>query len=309
MRNLFFIDYQDRYLLNNKIEQIIKEQGEFEIVKYDFKEDNVLDILNDIVTIPLLDAKCIILDDFTLLADKKENPLTKNFIDAFYSDNDNLLIITFSGKATNTALLSVIKEVGKTIVLKELVEKDFESFVLKRFEEDGYKFDPSLASELVIKCDNNLSIINSEIDKLELLKIESKVITYQDLALVSDNAENNIYDLLNAFINNDKKRLLEIYQNFINLNTDELFILNRLISAIEEILYVKILVNNNASKDDIADYFDVKKGKAYYMMKNATMFKEEKLKEMIKKLNQLDFNIKSGYIDKKTGLELFILGA
>ena len=87
----------------------------------------------------------------------------------------------------------------------------------------------------------------------------------------------------------------------------------RIISAIsnklEEILYTKILINRRMSKDEIASYFKVKSGRAYYMMEAARKIKEENLKSLIKRVSDLDYNIKSGKIDKKLGLQLFILGA
>jgi hypothetical protein len=65
----------------------------------------------------------------------------------------------------------------------------------------------------------------------------------------------------------------------------------------------------NAGKEEIATYFKVKPGRAYYMMEAARKIKEENLKSLIKRVSDLDYNIKSGKIDKKLGLQLFILGA
>ena len=44
-------------------------------------------------------------------------------------------------------------------------------------------------------------------------------------------------------------------------------------------------------------------------MKNANDISYKILEDYIKKLAQLDHQIKSGKIDKKIGLELFLLGA
>jgi DNA polymerase-3 subunit delta len=68
-------------------------------------------------------------------------------------------------------------------------------------------------------------------------------------------------------------------------------------------------MNKNAGKDEIATYFKVKPGRAYYMMEAARKIKEDNLKLLIKRVSDLDCNIKSGKIDKKLGLQLFILGA
>jgi DNA polymerase-3 subunit delta len=63
------------------------------------------------------------------------------------------------------------------------------------------------------------------------------------------------------------------------------------------------------SKDDIATYFKVKPGRAYYMIEAAKKINDNTIKNLIERITKLDFDIKSGKIDKKLGLQLFILGA
>jgi DNA polymerase-3 subunit delta len=151
--------------------------------------------------------------------------------------------------------------------------------------------------------------INNELEKLMLYHTD-KNITYQSIKLlVTKNLEDNIFNLLNAFVANDKKTLFSIYEDFMTLNEDEMRIISAISNKLEEILYTKILMNKNAGKDEIATYFKVKPGRAYYMMEAARKIKEENLKSLIKRVSDLDYNIKSGKIDKKLGLQLFILGA
>ena len=70
-----------------------------------------------------------------------------------------------------------------------------------------------------------------------------------------------------------------------------------------------MLVNRRMSKDDIATYFKVKPGRAYYMIEAAKKINDNTIKNLIDRITKLDFDIKSGKIDKKLGLQLFILGA
>ena len=75
------------------------------------------------------------------------------------------------------------------------------------------------------------------------------------------------------------------------------------------LLYTKVLVNRRMSKDEVATYFKVKPGRAYYMMEAARKMSDSSIKSLIERISELDYNIKSGKIDKKLGLQLFILGA
>jgi DNA polymerase-3 subunit delta len=54
---------------------------------------------------------------------------------------------------------------------------------------------------------------------------------------------------------------------------------------------------------DIAQFYNVSDGRAYYMVKDAKMFDETDLVNYVKKMADLDYHIKSGQIEKKIGLE------
>ena len=60
-------------------------------------------------------------------------------------------------------------------------------------------------------------------------------------------------------------------------------------------------------KEDIMKYFRASSGRAYYMMLNAKNVNYDRLVNLMTKLENLDYLIKSGGIDKFLGIELFIL--
>ena len=75
-----------------------------------------------------------------------------------------------------------------------------------------------------------------------------------------------------------------------------------------EILHTKLLLKQGKDKADIANYFNATSGRTYYMMKNAKSVRMDIVESQLEKLEDIDYKIKTGQIDKKIGLELFILG-
>ena len=61
------------------------------------------------------------------------------------------------------------------------------------------------------------------------------------------------------------------------------------------------------SQSDIAKFYNVSTGKAYYIVQEARAFKLSDLEFYIDKLAELDYQIKSGKLDKTIGLELLLL--
>jgi DNA polymerase-3 subunit delta len=76
---------------------------------------------------------------------------------------------------------------------------------------------------------------------------------------------------------------------------------------LKETIQTRQLLDKGYTQDMIASYFGVKSNKAYYMVKNAQQIKKTDLESLYERLSNLDYDIKSGRIDKKLGLELFLL--
>jgi len=63
------------------------------------------------------------------------------------------------------------------------------------------------------------------------------------------------------------------------------------------------LLKSGYKQHDIAQFYNVSDGRAYYMVKDAKTFEETDLANYVKKMADLDYQIKSGQIDKNIGLE------
>ena len=246
-----------------------------------------------------------------LKANYKNNAVVERFIDYFNNENEDTILIICSDTDLDYKL-----KINSTLKSKANIKKiagvegdDLSSWIKSRLASDGYKIDSSALMELIERTEGDMMSISNELEKLKLYHTD-KNITYNSVKLlVSRNLEDNIFNLLNAFVANDKKTLFQIYQDFMTLNEDEMRIISAISNKLEEILYTKILVNRRMSKDDIAAYFKVKPGRAYYMIEAAKKISDSNIKSLIDRITELDLNIKSGKIDKKLGLQLFILGA
>ena len=84
-------------------------------------------------------------------------------------------------------------------------------------------------------------------------------------------------------------------------------ILGMISSTFVDMITITKLMKMGHSQNDIAKFFNVSPGRAYYMIKNAKSFKPVDLENYVEKLANLDYKIKSGQIDKNIGLDLLII--
>ena len=315
MSNIYVIVCNDTYLAQEEKLKIIKERSvdDFNISSYNFLDSEPLDILNEMTTVSLLGEQrmVIITEPEFLKQTYKHNHIVDKFANYFLDDYQDTIIVIISEDDLDYRLKinSILKE--KAIIKKiATIEKDnLSDWIIKRLDNEGYKIDKSAVGELIERTDGEIMQINNELEKLMLYHTD-KNITYQSVKLlVTKNLEDNIFNLLNAFIANDKKSLFQIYEDFMTLNEDEMRIISAISNKLEEILYTKVLVKQRKSKDEVAAYFKVKPGRAYYMIDAAKKISDNTIKSLIERITNLDFDIKSGKIDKKLGLQLFILGA
>ena len=315
MSNIYVFICNDSYLINEEKEKLIKEKNidQFNVSSYNFLDSEPLEILNEMMTVSLLGEQrmVIISNPEFLKSTYKNNSVVEKFSDYFENENEDTILVICSDFDLDykVKINSILKSKANIKKIATIEGADLSSWITSRLSNNGYKIDRSALEELIERTDGDISLINNELEKLMLYQTD-KNITYNTVKLlVSRNLEDNIFNLLNAFVANDKKTLFQIYEDFMTLNEDEMRIISAISNKLEEILYTKILLNRRVSKEDIATYFKVKPGRAYYMMEAARKMSDSSIKSLLERITNLDYEIKSGKIDKKLGLQLFILGA
>ena len=71
--------------------------------------------------------------------------------------------------------------------------------------------------------------------------------------VITKNVEDNVYEITNNILDNNRSKALEIYNDLIQHSEDPLRILGILVNKYREILYVKLLIKDGKDKNDIAN--------------------------------------------------------
>ena len=139
-------------------------------------------------------------------------------------------------------------------------------------------------------------------------KAEEKVIKTADIKkMIIPPLDDNIYELIDYVISDNKPRVFACLKDIKIHNLDSSGILGMLINKFQEMHNVSVLLKSKLTSDDIANIFNVKPGRAYYMVKNAKSTPLEVIDANLKRLNNLEYDIRSGKIDPNLGLELYLL--
>ncbi len=315
MSNLYTIIGNEKLLINEKINQIEDnyKSKSYEKNVIDLKEESIITLLNALTTIPFLDDyRLVILKNPVFLYN--ENSCDTRLVDEFFKFIENPLettILITIVEEDKGHLISRLKSNTNICEINNIDPKkieNLEEYVDNLIKKDGYTIEIRALKELLIRVDHDYNRILIEIEKLEIYKTLDKNITYQDVVLmVSKDLEDSVYPLIESIISKNKLKSMEIYKSLKKNNIDESSILASLISKLNEMYQVKELVSLGYKKDDIAQMFKYKPGRVYYLMKDAQSISHNNLKNSLKQLMEIDYDIKSGRIDKGVALELYIL--
>lgn len=302
------------FLLNHAVEEKIKEFNvdPFNIVKYDLLENTPDDILEDLQTVSFFAEKKIILIRNIQELEKVDEYVLQDFLVYFQKPNPDVIVILMMNELIpETSILGgALFKYAFIEKVKDMDKKEYPPFVRNMFKKYNYAITDEAIEALLERTNLDFNLINQEAEKLMLFSYETKEINERAvLLLVSRNLEENIFELTNALLAKNQTKTIEIFYDLVARNEDPLRILNNIVAKVRELMHTKLLLDKGYRQDQIAEHFHIKSGRAYYLVKNAQTIPFNQLENHLKKLSKLDYDIKSGKIDKKLGLELYLLGA
>jgi DNA polymerase-3 subunit delta len=310
----------DIYIIKQKTNQLIAEHAidEFNVTTYDMEEQNVEEAINDASTIPFLaENKMVVLKNtYFLSTDTTKRKELDHNIEAFrrYIEQpveETLLVIQvpYDKLDQRKAITKLVVQHASVEECKALPEQDIRGWVRRQLGKQGIAIDPDALEELVKRAMHDTEVLVSETTKLMYYAEGMRSVDLDTVKrVVTKNVEDNVYEITNKILANQRGEALAIYNDLVMHSEDPLRILSILVNKYREILHTKLLMQEGKSKADIADYFRASSGRAYYIMKNAQAVRRDVVEDQLAKLEELDFQIKSGRIEKRIGLELFILG-
>lgn len=302
--------------IKNRMNRIIQSFNKYEytIIKYDMETTSLSTVLSDAITVPFLEElKIIILKNPKFLT--KSATSTKDEIKAMlkYLKNpcdSTLLIIDATNTVINQSneIYKMLKNVARIIDYPDPEEIELKGWIVRSFDANGVDIKDDALTLLLEYIGDDQARLSQEIDKLSSYVGKGGTIRKEDIKLlVPKNINNEIYLLIKAIINHDLALTNQIYDNLITHTKDSLTIFSLISNKFKELLSTYRLLKYGYSQSDIAKFYNVSTGKAYYIVQEARAFKLSDLEFYIDKLAELDYQIKSGKLDKTIGLELLLL--
>mgnify|MGYP004603143083 FL=1 len=302
--NFYLLYSDDVSLLNNEVLKLKNSLNiSDESIYYDI--DNISNIVVEASTVGMFNPYKFIVIDCSSYKDIDISLLEDYF--KSYNVNSYLIFIYKGTIDSRKKLFKLISDNG--IVMKLDISNDYlNDFVNDYLKKNNYRMEGTTISYFLSRCGNNIDNIKNELDKLMLYKIDDKIISNDDISLlIQESSDDSVFELVSAFLKNDGKKAMKLYYNFIDEGMDISQIVAIIASQIRLLFQVKRLYNEGKSNDEIAKILEFRSVyRVKHLLNDAYLYSENDLVKYLSNLADIDKAIKTGTMDGKVLLELFI---
>lgn len=292
------------YLIVKAIEERLKaaQIDDFNTLNFDgaANDFDLFALINACETLPFLGArKAVLFKNPPFLFTKANDKLPKNALDSFLKYCHDAayavdLFIYNDGQSFNKSL-KIFKELSKcaqTKAFEALNADNFTSHARKLCEEAGLKLDDAAFKLLVLNSKRDLSLLNSNIQKLALY---GETCDYSAVAHLSDPyLEDKIYELTSALFKRNPAKTIAVYRD-LTANDFNIFLINASLAAsFRTMAEINYYLKQHYSDAAISEMTKIPKNRLYYLKKDLQSFGRIDYLKLLAELAKLDQKLKSG---------------
>lgn len=316
---LYLLFGKQDLMVKNHLKKLVKERlpqlDDFNYVRYNGRETPVHIIVDECASLPMgYERKVVVIEDAYFLSTFK----TKEKIE---KDQDYAKLLRYLGQPNEqTDLIFTLSEptfnsktdIGKILnrdamksELTDIDDKTWPEYVRRYFAKRDVRIDNNAIGELVSRCQNDATQFVQEASKLMLV---GDHVTLEDVkALVSRPLEENTFALSNALTNGRLDEALAIFRDLRAYSEEPVTLINLLAKQFRLMLKIYYLSEQGKSLDQISRELGVHEYRVKLALNRKRTFTDKRLIEILERLYQLDYQIKSGLVDRFYGFELFIV--
>ncbi|GAK39606.1 DNA polymerase III subunit delta [Paenibacillus urinalis] len=309
--------YQMKQFADLMKEQLIEEaHRDFAIATYDTADTPIEQVIEEAETVPfLVPRKLIFIRDHQLFTAGKDNSKMEHRMESLTSYLDNpaeysILIFMVQGEKLDERkkIVKTMKSKATVLSFGALQGDELIGWIIKKAESQKVVIEKPAADALVSRAGTSLQTLSAEVDKLCLYAGSGGTVTVSDVeAMVARNTEQNIFAMIEEIARLRLSNALEIFYELLKQKEEPIKIMALIARQFRIILQVKELASQSYSQQQIASTLGLHPYAVKIAGEQSKKFQADRLRVILKHLAELDYQMKTGAIDKVLGLELFLL--
>ena len=308
----YLLESVDSLSLQKERDELIQKNGfqEALVSSYDMEEVPLENALEDLDTYSFLsDKKVVVVQNVEALKYEDCKDSFEHLLKYIENPNPDTLLIICANKLNNTT--KIAKELKKACSYQEVVLD--EKKIIKEYLKD-FQIDSNTISFLAEYCLHDYTKILQECLKLKNYKWDEKVITKKDIEEIVVEKLGDSKDLTFSFTRalamRDKSDALKKYHELLSYQIEPISMIGLLASQFRIIYQVKLLEKQKMTDKKIAELLGEKSDYRIAKTRELTkLYSEKEILEMMQKLADIDYRMKTEDVDGNQLIEMLIINS
>ena len=309
-----FLQDQVRTEILKKIK--IDGEDDLNFLSFDMENSSIDEVIAEAETLPFfVDQRLVFVENpYFLTGEKGTNGIDQNtdlLVNYLKEPLETTVLVIFAPYEKLDERKKVTKQLKKTAItidVKQLDEKAVRQYLLNTLENSEIKMDRQAIDLFLRLTDLDLSKMMRELQKILLYGQEQEVITVKEIEqLVPKTLEHNLFDMTQYILSGRTEQALRLFQDLVTQGEETIKINAILLSQIRLFLQTKFLVKIGYQQANIAETLKIHPYRVKLAMQEVRKFDEQTLRRLFDELVEMDYEIKSGKIEKELSFQLFVL--
>ncbi|MDA3130761.1 DNA polymerase III subunit delta [Aliibacillus thermotolerans] len=318
---LYLLYGKEDFLIKDSVDKIVstlltEEEKDFNYSIYDMKEVPIQVAVEEGETLPFFgERRVIFLKNCYFLTTVKEKEKVEHDLSTFekyiQSPAEETVMIVSVGHEKLDERKKIVKQLKKNGVFLEanaFQEKELRQWIDNFEREISLQLEEKAKNKLVQLTGRNMMTLTSELNKLSLYGEEGGVITEADIEeLVPRTLEDNIFELVDSVVRGKAERAMDIFYDLIKQKEEPIKIVALLARQFRIILQASYLHKKGYTQKQIASQIKVHPYAVKMALAQGKRFDERQLTNILQTLATVDYDMKTGKMEKQLRLELCLL--
>ncbi|QCZ51033.1 DNA polymerase III subunit delta [Levilactobacillus brevis] len=308
-------DYFQRRLKRGFKQQVPAEEQTMNFASYDMDTVPLAVALDDAMAAPFFgERRVVCIDNPQFLTGETKKQKVEHDIDSLQkyleSPMPSTVLVFFAPYDKLDARKKVTKQLKKVATIVEInqfSERDVRQFVTDQLKQDGYTLEPAALNDLIQRTDADLTLIMSELPKLELYTLPEKTITQAAISgLVTQTLTQNVFDLVNRVLAKNTAGAVNLYRELLQAKEEPLKINAILQGQFRLLIQTKVLAKQGYSQGKLASILKVHPYRIKLALQTHRRFQLTDLNRAYLGLFRVEKQMKSTTMDPELLFSLFM---
>ncbi|MDP5273053.1 DNA polymerase III subunit delta [Chengkuizengella axinellae] len=310
----------EKFLMNEFIQFLINEfidpvHKDFALSHFDLNETSIDQVVEDVETLPfMVPNKLVIAKNANFLTGsrdktKVEHQIEKleNYIHSPVDYSVLVLYVQAEKLDERKKIVKLLKKQNHLVSFPPLKPNELSKWIQNRVKKHGCMISEQTAETFILYAGTNLQTLAAEIEKCCLFAGADQEITREMInQLVVRSVEQNIFILVDEIVRKKLEQALTIFYTLLKQKEEPIKIISLIARQFRIILQVKELSSKGYSQYQIASQLSIHPYAVKIADGQGKLYQERDLVDILNKLAELDYQIKSGQIEKVLGIEKFL---